>query len=190
MVKWVGLALPLVMLAGSDSAQPFLDPEQSQVKVVIDECLGAVGGGVILGGAVILGTNAVTGWSLDNVPLYVAGGLGYTVGSALGTWAMGSLDGQSNRIVPALLGSVAGAALGAGIGLAAHAAGAYSIGMYPILLTVPVGAVVGYNLGNSSDQQFSIGPHFRAQLPVVALAPEVRGGGMGVRVELLRGRFD
>jgi len=50
---------------------------------------------------------------IGNEDYLLAEGAAYTLGAALGTWAMGSLNGQSNRIVPALLGSVAGAAAGA-----------------------------------------------------------------------------
>jgi hypothetical protein len=123
---------------------------------------GEVGGAVVAGSALGLGLGYVAVWTAGGpgdlfegpiLPGYARiGGIavGYTAGSALGTWLVGSLAQQDHRASWAFLGALVG--LPVSLGLVYAAAELEKTDKPGVLLLIPAfaappaGAVIGYNL--------------------------------------------
>lgn len=115
------------------------------------------------GGAWLLGTglglSLALGLAIDTfaygiVPTFKEGsslpGVGYligsTIGSALGTYLIGSLFHRRGRFLPSLIGSSLGTLSCLGLFLALGSKEVDDFGVTVLLLTPPAGAVIGYNL--------------------------------------------
>ena len=128
---------------------------------------GEVGGAVVAGSVVGFGLGYVAVWAAGGtgdlfegpiLPGYARiGGIavGYTAGSALGTWLVGSLAQQDHRASWAFLGALAGLPVSLGLVYAAaelernDKPGALLL--IPAFAAPPAGAVIGYNLSPPCD---------------------------------------
>jgi hypothetical protein len=146
---------------------------------------GEVGGAVGVGGALGLGLAYVGVWAgggpgdLFEFPILPAfaglGGLavGYTAGSALGTWLVGSMAQQDHVASWAFLGALAG--LPVSLGLVYAGAELDKNGkpgallLIPAFAAPPAGAVIGYNLSPSCGCTQASRSGDRLLLPTVGL---------------------
>ncbi len=168
---------------------------------------GEVGGAVAAGSAVGLGlayvaTLASGGQSdlfeLPALPAYARIGgmtIGFSAGSALGTWLVGRMARQDHREYGAFLGALAG--LPVSVGLVVAAAALANNGKPGALLLLPAfatptaGAVIGYNLSPPCGCWPTSRHENRLLIPDVGLRGERSGEAMSVAldVRLLNFRF-
>ncbi|WP_224240700.1 hypothetical protein [Hyalangium gracile] len=170
---------------------PIDEGASSALRLVLTPWAGAVTGlaGLIIGTvptALLALPFCLDGEGFDERPCAIAAATGLSVSYALGVTAGvalfgGMLDGRGDW-VPALMGALAGAALGGGIGAASESLGAFVIA---VALAPLFGAVIGYEYSHSQNT-LPQGPELRARsgfqvVPVVGATPrgDILGGLAG-----------
>ena len=168
--------------------------------MVAGEAGGAVVAGSVIGfGLAYVAALAVGGpdFSVNPTPqAYVgAGGLavGYTAGSALGTWLVGSIAQQDHVGAWAFVGALAG--LPVSLGLVAAAAALENnnkpgaLLLIPAFAAPPAGAVIGYNLSPPCGCTRTTQLENRLLLPTIGISTGNNKAVVALDMKLLNVRF-
>ena len=168
---------------------------------------GEVGGAVVAGSAIGLGLAYVgvwaVGWPLDlfEFPILPAsaalGGaaVGYTAGSALGTWLVGSMARQDHLPSWAFVGALAGLPVSIGCVAAAAALENHdkpgALLLIPAFAAPPAGAVIGYNLSPPCGCAGTSRLEDRLLMPSIGLSrePAAEETVVALDIRLLNVRF-
>ncbi|NTX08392.1 hypothetical protein [Myxococcus sp. CA040A] len=141
--------------------------------------LGMVGGGVLaLLGGTLVGDCAFI--DEDCALPIVAGFAGMALGSAMGTYAAGSVMRGRGSLLATVVGGLAGTGAGA-LGFFANE-GADAFGIITLLALPPIGAMLGYELSRSEPPAVSRFSQTRSQgapLPTFTFRVTPHGGLMG-----------
>jgi len=123
-----------------DSEKPPLKSGKIALEALSATALGA--GFAYIGGSIGAAFSSGDGFS-DIAGALLGVGIGYPVGSALGAYLVGNTGNERSSFWAAFGGSAAGAALG----IIFISSTARDSRFYIYLATVPIGAVIGHNLG-------------------------------------------
>lgn len=181
--------LLLLLLLASARAQPgLMYGSSSSEGPGFGVVAGEAGGAVVAGGALGLGLAYVgvvaaggSGDLFEFPLLHNSAGIGgmavgYTAGSALGTWLVGSLAGQDHKASWAFIGALVGLPVSLGLVYAAdeleQEGKPGALLLIPALAAPPAAAVIGYNLSPSCGCPGTARLENRLLMPSVGLRRE------------------
>ncbi len=189
-VRFVPVLLAF-LLAGARAQPMSLFGESSNGGPGLGLVSSEVGGAVAAGSALGLGLGYVAVWAAGEpgdlfkgpiLPPYARiGGMavGYTAGSALGTWLVGSMARQDHVASWASVGALAGLSVSLGLVFAAaeleKSDKPGALLLIPALAAPPAGAVIGYNLSPSCGCRENSRLEDRLLVPSIGLRGEPAG---------------